>query len=128
MTFGPVYLSGKTRAFVCTLELLGFEGSQGGLRPSAKHRRKIEDLPIPKNREELDAFLWLTPFLRIFIPGRASHVMKLKEAYLIQAPALLKSAKQHDDQVEECDLDLTKPASKKQTTKTTIRKRFIERD
>lgn len=54
--------------------------------------------------------------------------MKLKEAYFIQAPTLLKSAKEHDDQVERCDLDLTKPAFKKQTTKTTMRKRFIERD
>ena len=52
-----------------TLEPLGFEGSRGGLKPSAKHRNKIEQMPIPTSREELDAFLWLTPFLRIFISG-----------------------------------------------------------
>lgn len=58
VAFGPVYLSGKNmRVFVCTLELLRFEKSQGELRPSAKHRRKIEEPLISRNREELDAFL-----------------------------------------------------------------------
>lgn len=70
VAFGPVYLSGKkTKAFMDTLELLGFEGSHGGLRPSAKHLNNIEQMPVPTSREELDAFLWLTPFLRTLIPG-----------------------------------------------------------
>lgn len=118
--FGPVYLSGiRTRAFVSTFELLRFERSQGGLHPSAKHRKKIEEMPIARNHKELDAFLWLTSFLRIFISGRASHVMKLKEAYLIQLP---KPKKEHIDLVEECELDLTKSALKKRNPKTIVRK------
>lgn len=52
------------------LELLGFQGTAEGLRPSLKHREKVINWPTPTNRAELDAFLWLTPFLRIFISGR----------------------------------------------------------
>ena len=69
VAFGPVYLSGKkTKAFMNILELLGFEGSRGRLRPSAKHWNKIEQMPVPTSRKKLDAFLWLTLFLQIFIP------------------------------------------------------------
>ncbi len=79
VAFDPVYLSGKkTKAFMDTLELLGFEGSRSGLRASAKHRNKIQQIPVFISREELDAFLWLTPLLRIFISGREALVMKLK--------------------------------------------------
>ncbi len=47
VAFDPVYLSGKkTKAFMNTLELLGFEGSRGWLRPSAKHCNKIEQMPV----------------------------------------------------------------------------------
>src|SRR5437762_9342352 len=93
IAFGPVYLSGaKTKAFVRTLELIGFMGSPDGLRPSIRHRDRILNWPIPENREELDAFLWLTPFLRIFIPGRAEHVIRLKEAYQELVPNELPSA------------------------------------
>lgn len=79
VAFGPVYLAGKkTRIFDDHLHILGYEGGNGALRPSTKHRQQVADWPILTNRAELDAFLWLTPFLRIFIPGRAAHVMKLK--------------------------------------------------
>lgn len=107
--FGPVYLSGrKTSVFTDHLDLLGFRGTEQGIRPSSKHRNKVTNWPVPRNREELDAFLWLTPFLRIFIPGRAAHVMKLKEAYLRLVPATVKKKKTHDDDVEVCDENLTK--------------------
>ena len=58
VAFRPVYLLGKkTKAFMDTLELLEFEGSRGGLRPLAKHRNKIEQMPVLTSREELDVFL-----------------------------------------------------------------------
>jgi len=42
VVFRPVYLSEyKTFVFVDNLELLGFQGSAAGLRPSIKHREKI---------------------------------------------------------------------------------------
>jgi len=43
VAFGPVYLLGhKIMVFVDDLELLGFQGSASGLRPSIKHREKIQ--------------------------------------------------------------------------------------
>lgn len=47
IAFGLVYLSKKkTRAFIDTLEPLGFEKSCGRLRPSAKHQDKIKQMPV----------------------------------------------------------------------------------
>ncbi len=52
--FGPVYLSGhKTVIMGDNLELLGFQGTPEGLRPSLKHREKIINWPTPTNRAEL---------------------------------------------------------------------------
>lgn len=83
VAFGPVYLSGhKTHMFTDSLEIVGFTGSSEGLRPAAKHREKAMQWREPTNREELDAIIWITPFLRMFIPGRAEHVIRLKKAYL----------------------------------------------
>lgn len=30
----------------------------------------------------MEAFVWLTPFMRMFIPGRAEHALVLKESYM----------------------------------------------
>lgn len=95
-------------AFDGKLDILGFEGTGKGLRPSSKHRDKVKNWAIPTNREDLDSFLWLIPFLRIFIPGRADHVMVLKEAYLKKVSAQAKIIKQHHNELEKCDLDLAK--------------------
>jgi len=127
--FGPVYLSGhKTVIMGDNLDLLGFQGTPEGLRPSLKHREKIINWPNPTNRAELDAFLWLTPFLRIFIPGRAEHVLKLKEAYLVEVPAEPKPKKPHDDEIEECDKDLTKKRPTTRSKKPTIQRKWAEKD
>ncbi|KAI9878296.1 MAG: hypothetical protein M1823_006977 [Watsoniomyces obsoletus] len=88
--FGPVYLAPhKMHVFTDSLDLLGFTGDARGLWPPVKHRQLVADWPTPRNRDELDAFIWLTPFLRIFIPGRADHVMRLKEAYQEEVAAEL---------------------------------------
>ena len=50
---------------------MGLEGSGTGLRPSLRKRDQIRNWPTPTCYEELDAFCFLTPFLRRFIPGRA---------------------------------------------------------
>ena len=56
--FSPVYLSGhKVHLFSHSLDLLGFQGSAEGLKPSQKHKEKIINWPVPANREELDGFL-----------------------------------------------------------------------
>ena len=130
--FGPVYLAGhKIILFANTLQLLGFEAGPAGLRPSRKHLEKIKHWPEPTNREELDAFLQLTPFLRIFIPGRAQLVMEMKKSYLEQVPDDPKPTKQHDDDVEECNKNLTKQVKARhqlvrRKTKPTVRKKWVE--
>ena len=108
--FGPIYLNPKkTVVFGINLDLLGFTGGAGTIRPSIKHRDKVMNWPIPTNREELDAFVYLTPFLRNFIAGQASHVLTLKKAYLEQVPAEPVKPKNRPE-IEACDEDLTKPA------------------
>jgi RNase H-like domain found in reverse transcriptase len=74
----------KIFAFVKSVELLGFEGSEMGLRPALRHRSKVMDWPTPTCKEEVEAFVWLTPFLRIFIPGRAGHARTLKRSYMTE--------------------------------------------
>ena len=64
--------------------------------------------PMLTNRQELDAFIWLTPFLQIFILGRLKHVLKLKKAYLKHEQANIKTSKPKE-QVEDCDLVNLKP-------------------
>lgn len=55
--FGPVYLSGaKTQIFADSLEVLGFEGSAAGLRPSFKHKDKIQNWPVPTTEPSLTPF------------------------------------------------------------------------
>lgn len=130
VAFGPVYLAGKkTKIFDDSLQILGYEGGNGKLRPSEKHWQLVREWPIPSNKAELDAFLWLTPFLRIFIPGRAAHVMKLKQAYLQEVPLLPRQKKMHAAEMEDCDGDFTKkPSLAKTPTKPSIRKTYVEKD
>jgi hypothetical protein len=74
--FGPMYLKpSKSFFFFPTLEFLGLEGNTAGLRPFLR-KRELEQIlswPTPQSQEEVEAFLYLTPFLRRFIPGRAEH-------------------------------------------------------
>ena len=79
--------------FTDSLEMVGFTGSADGLRPSVKHRQKAMSWKEPTNRAELDAIIWITPFLRMFIPGRAEHVIRLKKAYLREESVELESGK-----------------------------------
>lgn len=88
--FGPVYLvPQKTFIFVSKLDFMGFTGSADSLWPSMRHRDQIRHWPMPTNREEVEGFLWLTPFLRVFIPGRAEHALVLKKAYIEEVPIKL---------------------------------------
>lgn len=119
MIFGPVYLAEKkVRVFKSSLEAVGFEGSKEGIRPSIKHREKIRDWLNPTNREELDGFLWLTPFLRRFIPGRLEYVMIMKSVYLRKVPAKPYKTKEPPPDLEDCDSDLT-------TTRKTPKKEIL---
>ncbi len=84
--FGPVYLAFyRTFIFTDQLNFVGFTGNKNGLWPSMKHREQIRHWPKPTTRAEVEAFLWLTLFLRIFIPGQALHAIIIKQSYLEEA-------------------------------------------
>lgn len=73
--FGPIYLKPrKMFLFFPSLEFVGLEGNGNQLRPALRKRDQIRDWPTPTCYEELDAFCFLTLFLRRFIPGRADLV------------------------------------------------------
>ena len=42
--------------------------------------KKIREFPVPTNEKELDQFLYTTLYLKRYIPGRADHARKMKEA------------------------------------------------
>ena len=81
--FGPVYLAPyKTFVFTDQIDFVGFTKDKNELRPSMKHRDRIQHWPVATSRAEVEVFLWLTPFLHIFIPGRAQHALIIKQSYL----------------------------------------------
>lgn len=91
VAFGPVYLSqSKLRLFCDSIEVLGFTASNGQVRPGHKHRSRIQQWPVPTSKAEVEAFLYQTPFLRIFIPGRADHDLILRRSYQTQVTLPLK--------------------------------------
>jgi len=92
--FGPVSLNPrKCNFFSEEVEVLGFTAAGNGLRPSGKHRSRVEQWPVPTCRKDVEDFIWLTPFLRIFIPGRSDHVLILKRSYQEEMTVPLSSGK-----------------------------------
>jgi len=77
--WGPIYRKHSKSHFFCeSLDFVGLEAGPNGLRPSLTKREAILDWPTPVTQDEVDAFCYLTPFLRRFIPGRAELVRILK--------------------------------------------------
>ena len=81
--FESMYLSEyKTQMFSNNLKMLDFQDSASKLKSSMKHKNKIFNWSIFTDREELNAFLWFTFFLRIFISERAELIIIMKQTYL----------------------------------------------
>ena len=77
--WGPMYLKDSKSFFLCdSLDFVGLQAGQNGLRPSLRKRETILQWLPPTNQSELEAFCYLTPFLRRFIPGRAELVRIMK--------------------------------------------------
>lgn len=70
----------KTKFFCSVIEVLGYELQPKGLRPSIDKVAKIRDYPVPTNEAEVEQFLYMTTYLKRFIPGRAEHAKRMKEA------------------------------------------------
>lgn len=43
----------------------------------------MRDFPVPENERELDKFLYMTLYLKRYIPVRADHVRVMKSAVLL---------------------------------------------
>lgn len=69
----------KTLFFQTSIEALELTVGTIGLRPSIDKVAKIRNYPIPKNEKELNGFVFMTTFLKWFIPGRAEHARIMKE-------------------------------------------------
>lgn len=74
MSLNPV----KSVFFADRITVLGFEGGEG-IRPAPNKADIFKKYPVPRNPAEVEAFLYLTPYLRRFIPGRAEHAKVLKD-------------------------------------------------
>ena len=78
-SWGPMYLKdSKSCFFSDSLSFVGLEAGLNGLRPSLRKRETVLGWPTPMSQEEVEAFCYLTPFLRRFIPGRAELVRIMK--------------------------------------------------
>ena len=83
--WGPMYLKGpKCHFFDRSLELVGLEAGDNGIRPSLRKGKMIVEWPTPASWEEVQAFCYLTPFLRRFIPGGAELVKIIKRGMEVE--------------------------------------------
>jgi len=70
----------KSRFFLNKISPRGYESDGSGLWPSLDKVKAIWEYPQPTCLAEIERFLYLTIFLRQFIPGRVKHGRILKEA------------------------------------------------
>ncbi|KAL1879139.1 hypothetical protein VTK73DRAFT_7258 [Phialemonium thermophilum] len=101
VAFGPVALSAdKTHVFRDSLETIGFQLSDGRIRPSTRHRdrfanwAKMWEQSPPKTWEEVATMIYVTPFLRKWIPGRADLVRCIKSAFFVEENKTTPTGKQ----------------------------------
>jgi hypothetical protein len=73
----------KRNFFMDRIEAIGFATSASGLRPSKDKAEVMRNYPSPTN-EELERFIYLTVYLRRFIPGRAELIRIMKSAILTE--------------------------------------------
>lgn len=76
--------STKTKCFSSSIVILGHEIENKGLGPSADKVAKLRDHPTPEDEKELDHFLYMTLYLKSYIPGSVVHSRIMKEAILVQ--------------------------------------------
>ena len=70
----------KCKFFVPRIQILGHQRDVSGIRPSEDKLRAFREWPSPQSKAELDRFLYMLPFLKNYIPGRADKSTLLKTA------------------------------------------------
>jgi hypothetical protein len=63
----------KNNFFTQEIEILGHHCTRTALQPSISKLAALEDWPEPTNEEELMRFIYVLPFLKVYIPGRADE-------------------------------------------------------
>ena len=123
------FFDSKTHVFASSLELLDFQENATNLRFLIKHREKVQNWSILINRAKLNAFLWLTSFLRIFILERAAHVLIMKQAYLKLVSAESRLKKSHDNEMKFCDENLAKKSRRiTKTRKEIVQRKYVKKN
>lgn len=74
----------KCEFFTDRIHILGFDRELGGLRPNQKKRDVMLNYPPPRDEKELDAFLYLLPYVSDCIPGRADLATTMKSAVKVK--------------------------------------------
>jgi len=74
----------KCGFFLAKIDPLGFSSKGSGLPSSLDKVQVIREYPTPTNAVEIEAFIYMTIYLRQFIPGRVEHARILKEAIVYQ--------------------------------------------
>ena len=122
--FDSIYLfESKTHLFANNLKVLKFQEDASNFRSSIKHKNKIVQWSMFKNRAKLNVFLWLIFFLRIFISNKAKHVIIMKKIYLTQIIDEFKSKLNHDEKFEKCEQNFIKTIRARKLKKTNIRQK-----
>lgn len=77
----------KCLFFGVSVDYLGFEVSQDGIRPGSRKIEAVEKFPIPRNQHNVRQFLGLASFFRRFVPGFSiiakplTHLLKKDAAW-----------------------------------------------
>ena len=72
----------KSGFLLTSIEPLCFRSEGKGLRPSLDKVQAIRDYPVLSNQEELKSFIYMTTYLRHFIPRLSDHGRVLKQAII----------------------------------------------
>lgn len=88
VAFGPVPLSSKkTAMFQTEMEAIGIQLQNGHARPGEAYRNRFKEWAErwkanpPATWAEVSSMLYVTPWLRKWIPGRADLVRRVKEVF-----------------------------------------------
>lgn len=76
--------SRKTSFAIRETKILGHDRTQAGIRPSADKIRAITSWPVPTSEAELMRFIYILPYLKVYIPGRADMTAVLREAVIVE--------------------------------------------
>lgn len=74
----------KSKFFTSTIGILGHTKTADGIRPSADKIAAIRNYPAPLDQPELERFLFLLPYLRRTIPGRADLAAQMRKAIVTE--------------------------------------------